>query len=313
MSVAADLARFVGAAARPPTMARDPVNLAMVHHWCDAIGDENPVYTDPVAAASSRHGGMVAPPTMLQAWAMTGLRPPPVAPDEDVMGQLMQALDEAGYTSIVATNCEQDYPRYLREGDTVTMSAIIESISEEKQTALGKGIFVTLRQRYSVDGELVGTMLFRVLKFRPSPTGGATTPPALARRPRPAINDDNRFFWDGVAQGELRIQRCQACSTLRHPPAPACAACGSLQWDSVKASGRGSVFSYAVPRHPAIPPFTYPHVVVLVELEEGTRLVSNLIDVEPEGVDIGMPVEVCFVAAEDDLVLPQFRPAEAPS
>jgi uncharacterized OB-fold protein len=130
---------------------------------------------------------------------------------------------------------------------------------------------------------------------------------------RPAISPDNAFFWEGVEEGCLRIQRCAGCGVLRHPPAPMCPDCHSLEWDHVVASGRGRVFSFVVAHHPPIPPFTYPNLIVLVELEEGTRLVSNLLDVEPADAEIGMPVEVDFVRVEGDFVLPLFRPTRSDS
>ena len=84
--------------------------------------------------------------------------------------------------------------------------------------------------------------------------------PAL--RPRPVVNDDNRFFWEGVERGELLIQRCSGCGELRHPPRPMCPSCHSLEWDAVRASGRGTVHSYVVPHHPRLPAFPEPYVVV---------------------------------------------------
>src|SRR5687768_11359510 len=124
--MALDLERFVGAQGGPPFTARDAVNEAMIRHWCDAVGDANPIYTDPEAAASSRHGGIVAPPTMLQAWTMRGLNPPPRKPGPQ--SELMAELDAAGFTSVVATNCDQEYERYLRPGDVLTATEVIESV-----------------------------------------------------------------------------------------------------------------------------------------------------------------------------------------
>src|SRR5207244_2462874 len=133
-SLAERLRAFVGRPPAPPFRAADPVNQPMIRHWCDALGDENPVYTDPVAAARSRHGGTVAPPAMLQAWTMRGLRPPATAPEDDVIGLLFGILDDAGFTSVVATDCEQDYARLLRPGDHLTVSGLIEAVSDEKRT-----------------------------------------------------------------------------------------------------------------------------------------------------------------------------------
>jgi uncharacterized protein len=127
-------------------------------------------------------------------------------------------------------------------------------------------------------------------------------------RPRPALTEDNAFFFDGARRGALLIQRCASCATLRHPPRPACAVCGSFEWDTVTASGRGTVYSYVVVHHPQVPAFDYPLPIAVVELEEGTRLVADLLGVAPGDVTIGMPVAVEFVAVDDELTLPLFRP-----
>jgi uncharacterized OB-fold protein len=85
-----------------------------------------------------------------------------------------------------------------------------------------------------------------------------------------------------------------------------CPACNSSEWDTVRASGRGEVHSFVVYHYPVVPPFEAPYVVALIALEEGIRLVSNLIEVPPEDVRIGQPVEVRFVAVDDELTLPMF-------
>src|SRR6476646_9875792 len=102
------LLRFVGQSSGPAVKAWDAVNQPMIRHWCDAVGDTNPVYTDPEAAAASVHGGIVAPPTMLQAWTMKGLRPPPKS-GPNAQEELWKLFDDAGFTSIVAVNCDQEY------------------------------------------------------------------------------------------------------------------------------------------------------------------------------------------------------------
>ena len=127
-------------------------------------------------------------------------------------------------------------------------------------------------------------------------------------RPRPAIHRDNRFFWEGVRRGELLIQRCTACGRLRHPPSPMCPSCRSLAADAVQASGRGTVYSFCKPHEPPLPGFDPGYIVALVELAEGTRLVTNLVGIDPAEVRIGLPVEVEFVAVDPDLTLPMFRP-----
>ncbi len=297
-----------------PAAARDAVNPAMIRHWCDAVGDDNPVYTDRDFAAKSVHGAIVAPPTMLQAWTMRGVRPPkPASTQKDPVSEVMHLLDTAGYTSVVATNCRQEYRRYLREGDQLSVGTRVSKVSDEKKTALGVGRFVDEEMIYrDAAGEEVARMTFRILKFKPPAASQAAPAPAAdpkpRRRPRPARSQDNAFFWEGVAAGELRIQRCTACRALRHPPGPMCSRCQSLDWDWSVASGRGHVFSFVVAHHPPVPPFTYPNAIALIELDEGTRLVSNLVGIDPADVEIGTRVRVEFTRVDDELVLPLFRP-----
>jgi uncharacterized OB-fold protein/acyl dehydratase len=310
---------LVGAKDRP-TVGRDPVNQPMIRHWCDAVGDRNPVYTDPEFAARSVHGGIVAPPTMVQAWIMLGLVPAEQRLGGGPLRDVMNLLDAAGYTSVVATNCAQEYRRYLKPGDLITLTSEVSGVSDEKQTALGAGRFVDQVMVYTDQrGEEVCRQSWRILKFKPrqraeekKPEAATAAVPAaekrVARRPRPSISHDNAFFWEGALKRELRIQRCSACKKLQHPPGPGCSHCHSLELDYVVASGRGKIFSYVVAHHPAIPPFEYPHLVVLVELAEGTRLVSNLVGAKPEQARVGMPVEVAFTEVEPGLVLPLFRP-----
>ena len=122
----------------------------------------------------------------------------------------------------------------------------------------------------------------------------------------PTVEHDDRYFWDGVQRHELLLQRCARCHTLRHPPVPMCGSCHSLEWDTQPAVGRGTVHSWIVSHHPTEPD-AEPRIVILVELEEGPRVVSNLLDVEVADVHNEMPVELCF-AEIDGVLLPQFRP-----
>ena len=152
----------------PPRDAREAVNLPMIRHWCDAIEDDNPVYTDEEAASASLHGEIVAPPTMLQAWSMWGVGAMRRFGRRPAMAGPFGLLDEAGYTSVVATDCEQEYMRYLHLGDQLSMTSCLESISGEKRTALGVGYFVTHTTTYrDREGDIVARMRFRMLKFKP--------------------------------------------------------------------------------------------------------------------------------------------------
>lgn len=309
------LQEFVGRSYRGPRQGPDPVNAPMIRHFAEAVGDRNPVYTDEEFARGSIFGGIVAPPAGLQMWTMPGLTPPD--DPHDRQPELLDLLDEAGYTSVVATNSEEEYERYLRPGDRVTFQSMVESIVGPKDTALGEGYFITTLETFTdQDGEVVGTNRFRILKFRPrsQPGSGATGPetekPEASRpvRPRPSVNQDNAFFWEGVDAGELRIQRCQECQRLRHPAQPACPSCGSLRWDWIVAAGRGEVFSFVVHHHPPLPGFEPPYVVAVVALDEGVRMVGEVVDCDRTQVEIGMPLEVRFAAVDEELTVPQWAP-----
>jgi uncharacterized OB-fold protein len=282
---------------------RDPVNLPMVHNWVEAIGDTNPVYTDAELAAASVHGGLVAPPAMAQVWTMYGLHG--TRPDDDPLGAMTGVLDEAGFTSVVATNCEQTYHRYLRPDERVAVTSRLTDVVGPKHTALGDGYFVTTASTWYVEDEPVAEMLFRVLKFRPAGAPAARAPADVLR---PVVSRDTAFFWEGTSVGELRIQRCGACGLLRHPPGPMCPACRATQREYVVASGLGEVYSYVVHHHPPMPGREPPFVIALVELDEGVRLLAELVEVSPSDVAIGMPVRATFVRVDDDLTLPAWRP-----
>jgi uncharacterized OB-fold protein/acyl dehydratase len=316
----AELRAFEGRRSGPPMEGRDDVNQAMIRHWVDAMGDENPVYVDDEAARANGFPGVIAPPTMLQAWIMRGYlsqlggswkAPREASGEASAQEELFSVLDSAGFTSVVATNCDQEYVRPVVLGDRLSVSSVIESVSPEKHTGLGDGHFVSTRLEYTDQhGELVATMRFRILRFRPRPARSA---PGPGLRPRPAITQDIAFFFEGAQQGTLLIQRCAQCGILRHPPRPACPSCGSFEWDTVTSSGRGTVYSYVVVHHPQVAGFDYPLPIAVVELEEGTRLVGDVIGVDPADVHIGMPVVAEMVAVDDELTIPMFRPAGAMS
>ena len=122
----------------------------------------------------------------------------------------------------------------------------------------------------------------------------------------PVTDEDNRFFWEGVGEGRLLLQRCSTCGSLRHPPGPMCPDCLSLEWEAVEASGRGTVYSWVLSHHPTEPD-AEPRIVVLVDLEEGVRLVANLRGLPWSEVTNDLPVEVYFDEV-DGVPLPQFRP-----
>lgn len=135
------------------------------------------------------------------------------------------------------------------------------------------------------------------------------TASGTARRPQPLPSRDSLPFWEAAARGELLGQRCAECKLFRHPPRPMCPACQSVKTEWVPLSGRGRVAAWMLPVHPRIPLFDYPLVCVLVDLEEGIRIFSNLDDCAPDQVENGMAVEVFFVPTAGDQQVPVFRPA----
>jgi hypothetical protein len=171
--VRARLEKYVGQPMGPDSVAPDPVNVPMIRHWVAALDDRNPVYLDEELAKKTRHGGLVAPPAMLQTWSMPSPKLEGIAerggsPVEIDSDNVIRALDREGFTGTLATNSELEFVRYLRPGDLLHVSSALESISARKTTGLGQGYFVTWVTSYHTpDGELVGRQLFRIFKFDP--------------------------------------------------------------------------------------------------------------------------------------------------
>lgn len=165
-----NLLTCIGAEAGP-FLAWDTVNRSMIRHWCEAIGDQNLAYSDPTIAETlgAPKNAVIAPPTMMQAWTMTGFGGQhPLGSDTREQNPAMPYLDKYGYLAVVATNCEQEYHEPICEGDNISSHSIIETISERKKTALGIGYFVTQLTEYqNQHGATVGTMRFRILKYKP--------------------------------------------------------------------------------------------------------------------------------------------------
>ena len=127
-------------------------------------------------------------------------------------------------------------------------------------------------------------------------------------RPEPA-NDDDAHFWSSLRAGELRIQRCAACQTCRHPPRPVCAHCGATAREWVAATGAGEVWSFTIIHPPTLPAFAdrTPYGAVVVRLDEGVFLVSALVDCPIDQLAVGARVELAITEADTDLALPLFR------
>jgi hypothetical protein len=124
-------------------------------------------------------------------------------------------------------------------------------------------------------------------------------------------SQDTAFFWESADKGVLAVQRCAACGKLRHPPGPSCPACRSLDWDAAPCSGRAELYSYTVVHHPPVPGFAAPFVVGVFELEEGPRIVSNLVGVPLGEVRIGLACEAVLLAQEEGWSVPVFRLRES--
>jgi uncharacterized protein len=116
--------------------------------------------------------------------------------------------------------------------------------------------------------------------------------------------------WDGMREGKLRVQRCRDCGVHTFIPQPCCTSCMGPNLEWVDSSGRGTLYSFTTVHRPQQPAFEVPYTVAIVLLEEGWHMLSNLIDVEPEKVWIGMPLEVVFHRMNDEITLPLFRPRD---
>jgi len=304
---------FVGRENGPPKKGKDAVNEAMIRQWAEVMGDESPVYTDKEAAQQSSKGGIIAPPAMLQAWSMEGY-PMAGAATVDVQRTLHNVFDENGFTGVLGTNTSTEFYRDLKPGDEVTYHTVIESISQQKSTARGIGYFIeTVTAFTDQNGESVGKQVFRVLKFIPSDAPAesaseADDTPATPTRIPPPRGHDNDWWWSGVDQGKVLIQRCKNCQTLRHPPRPMCGECQSVEWDSIESTLDGEIFSFTVLHYPKIPGYDYPLCCAVIDLAEGTRIVANVVGIDCEKVEIGMKVKGKVEQVDEKTLLPQFYP-----
>ncbi|MEV0251063.1 MaoC family dehydratase N-terminal domain-containing protein [Nocardia sp. NPDC050712] len=177
------------AAARP---ARDPINQPMINNWIEALGDANPIYLDPAAARAAGYDTVVAPPAMTQAWTMPALGAE--RDDDHPTVKLFELLDSAGYTSLLATDCDTVYHRYTALGEQVSLQASLTACAGPKQTALGEGWFCTVRSTWLVGAEVVAEMNFRMLKFRPAArSDSAAAAPAEHDPGAPLAGENARY------------------------------------------------------------------------------------------------------------------------
>jgi len=133
------------------------------------------------------------------------------------------------------------------------------------------------------------------------------------KKPLPRIDEESRGWWEALGRQELSVQRCRDCGTVRLPPRAVCPACLSSQVAWERASGRATVYSFTVTHQNQAPGFRdeLPYVLAIVELDEGPRIMTNLVECAPDAVQIGMPVEVVFDDVTPEVTLPKFRPRGA--
>lgn len=149
-----------------PFEAPDEVNKPMIRHWCEAMQDGNPLYSDEEYARQGRHGGVVAPPQMVQAFCMAPLWPRRAM--NDPQGNAVQMMMAAGFSGVVATTTSQEYFKPLLLGDRLSYTIKFVSVSPEKATRLGTGHFLTSEYTYrNQNGEVVCVQPFTVLMFKP--------------------------------------------------------------------------------------------------------------------------------------------------
>jgi uncharacterized protein len=136
----------------------------------------------------------------------------------------------------------------------------------------------------------------------------------VARLPRPAMEIDTEPYWQACRRHELRMQRCSNCGTVRFPPRAICYECGSFEHEWALMSGRGKVYSWVVPHHPVHPGAVnlVPYACVLVELEEGPRMISTIVDCPWKEIRADMPLELVWDDLDEELTLPKFRRADQP-
>ena len=133
---------------------------------------------------------------------------------------------------------------------------------------------------------------------------------AEGTRPLPVPTPETRHFWEGTRAGELRLQRCDACRHTYFPPRPFCPKCASRKVSVVNASGKARLHSYVIHYRPA-PGFTPPYAIAVVELDEGPRMMTNIVGCPqtPEALVLDMPLEAAFEKQTEQITLAVFKPA----
>lgn len=133
-----------------------------------------------------------------------------------------------------------------------------------------------------------------------------------ASRPKPVPTPETRHFWDGTRERRLLLQQCESCAHTYFPPRPFCPRCSGRQVKVVEASGRARLYSYVIGQRPA-PGFEPPYSIAVVELDEGPRMMTNIVGCPqtPEALQLDMPVQVSWQVLDEEITLPLFTPVEA--
>lgn len=131
--------------------------------------------------------------------------------------------------------------------------------------------------------------------------------------PPPLADTTTLPWWEAAAEHRLVVQRCTACGATRHPPSPVCAVCRSHESDWQEVSGDGEIYSFTIVHRPIAGDQTLPFVIAVIALEDsgGLRMMSNIVDADPEQLEIGQPVELVWEDMSDELAIPRFRPARS--
>lgn len=299
-----------------PYNSWNPVSRTQIWQWCSAMGDNNPLYLDDEYRADTEFDKPTAPPTMMQMWSMRDVNGEDApGSTRDDLYEILQILDSYGYEGVMAVSYDQTFHKYLQEGDQAHHYSSIVNITDLKSTAMGKGFFITQHAEFlDQNEELFAEALITYFKYLPQkkPKGANTQSSGVKKinRVHPVENHDHEHYWQGLRDGKLLIQKCDSCGTLRHPPQPMCEECQSTEWSTIEASGEGEVYTYTVMYYPEIPPFDYPNVIALIELKEGVRIASQLMDCKPDDVEIGMKVKMKITEVQDDMSLPLFYPVK---
>lgn len=299
-----------------PYNSWNPVSRTQIWQWCSAMGDNNPLYLDDEYRAGTEYDKPTAPPTMMQMWSMRDVNgnDAPGSTRDDLY-EILQILDSYGYEGVMAVSYDQTFHKYLQEGDQAHHYSSIVNITDLKSTAMGKGFFITQHAEFlDQNEELFAEAFITYFKYLPQkkPKGASTQSSGVKKinRVHPVENHDHEHFWQGLRDGKLLIQKCDNCGTLRHPPQPMCEECQSTEWSTIESTGEGEVYTYTVMHYPEIPPFDYPNIIVLIDLKEGVRITSQLMDCKPDDVEIGMKVKMKITEVQEDMSLPLFYPVK---